>query len=369
MVTMEYMEHALSLARISIGHVSPNPAVGAVIVRDDKIVGEGYTQPPPGMHAEIVAVKNAGDKSKKATMYVTLEPCAHYGRTSPCADAIIAAGITEVHIATLDDNPLVRGRGVSKLEEAGLRVVVGECEEEARQINECYIKYITTGLPFITVKYAMSVDGKMATRSGDSKWISNDDSRNFSHNLRYVSDAIMVGVNTVLIDDPHLTARSGHGHGGAFKKQPVRVIVDDAGRTPLSANIFKNPGKTIVLLGRKAKESEKTAFMEASDAELVEMPAEGGLVDLRSSMEYLAERGITSIMVEGGSMILGSMFDLGLVDKVLAFVAPIVIGGSGAKTPVAGFGADRVMSAIKLDRVSVTTFGEDTLITGYVKKD
>jgi len=366
---MEYMEQALSLARIAMGHVSPNPAVGAVIVRDGKVVGQGYTQPPGGMHAEIMALKQADDKAKRAVMYVTLEPCVHYGRTAPCTEAIIAAGITDIYIATLDDNPLVKGKGVDKLQEAGLRVYVGQYEEEARHINESYFKYITTGLPFITVKYAMSVDGKLATRSGDSKWISNDDSRNFSHNVRYVSDAIMVGVNTVLIDDPHLTARSGHGHGGTFKNQPVRVIVDDAGRTPLSANIFKEPGKTIVFLGRKAKESEKSAFAEAKDAELVEMPAEGGLVDLHRLLEYLAERGITSVLVEGGSILLGSMFDLGLVDKVMAFISPIIIGGSGAKTPVAGFGADKVLGAIKLERVSVATFGDDTLITGYVKKD
>jgi len=363
------MEHALSLARLAVGHVSPNPAVGAVIVRDGKIVGEGFTQPPPGMHAEIVALKQAGDRAKRAVMYVTLEPCAHFGRTAPCTEAIISAGIVEVHIAALDRNPLVKGKGQQRLMEAGIRVILGECAEEAHSINECYFKYITTGRPFVTAKYAMSIDGKMATRSGDSKWISNDDSRNYSHNLRYAYDAIMVGVNTVLIDDPQLTARSGHGHGGSLKSQPIRIVVDDAGRTPLSANIFKNPGKTIVLLGRKAKESEKQAFREVADAELVEMPAEGGLVDLPASLAYLAERGITSVMVEGGSMILGSMFDLGLVDKVLAFIAPMVIGGSGAKTPVAGCGVDRVLSAIKLERISVTTFGEDTLITGYVKKD
>lgn len=362
------MEQALSLAGLALGQVSPNPAVGAVIVKDGEVIGEGYTQAPGGDHAEIVALKTAGKEAKGATMYVTLEPCCHDGRTPPCTGAIIKAGIAKVHIATLDDNPLVCGKGKEELEKAGIKVYLGEKEEKARRLNEAYIKHITTGMPFVTAKYAMSIDGKIATRSGDSKWISNEESRNYSHSIRYMSGAIMVGVNTVLIDDPHLTARSGHGKGGTARKQPLRVIIDDAGRTPLSAHIFHEPGQTLLVIGRELRESEKEAY-EKEGAKILEMPGEGGLIELEKLLRYLGAQGISSVLVEGGSILLGSLFDLGLVDKVLAFVAPVVIGGSGAKTPVAGIGADKVIGAIKLDNVSVAAFGDDTLVTGYVAKE
>lgn len=367
MDTMGYMSQALSLAGLALGQVSPNPAVGAVIIKNGEVIGEGYTQAPGGGHAEVVALKAAGGEAKGATMYVTLEPCCHVGRTPPCTKAIKKAGIEKVHIATLDDNPIVRGKGKKELEEAGIKVYLGEKEAEARQLNEAYIKHITTGLPFVTVKYAMSIDGKIATRSGDSKWISNEDSRNHSHNIRYISGAIMVGVNTVLIDDPHLTARSGHGKGGTARKQPLRVIVDDAGRTPLSAHIFNEPGQTLLAIGRELKESEREAYKKEG-AEILEMPGESGLIDLEKLLRHLGTQGVNSVLVEGGSILLGSLFDMGLVDKVIAFVAPVVIGGSGAKTPVAGVGADKVIGAMKLDRVSVATFGDDTLVTGYVVK-
>jgi len=204
---MDYMEQALSLAKLALGQVSPNPAVGAVVVRNDVVAGQGYTQPPGLWHAEVLALKQAGDQARGGTMYVTLEPCCHYGRTPPCSQAIIAAGITEIHLAMLDANPLVSGRGKDELEREGIKVYVGEHEAEAIQINEAYTKFITTGMPFVTVKFAVSLDGKIATKSGDSKWISGGEARRYVHNLRYATDAIMAGVNTVLVDDPQLTAR------------------------------------------------------------------------------------------------------------------------------------------------------------------
>src|SRR5208283_2112523 len=246
---MDFMEQALSLAGLALGTVSPNPAVGAVLVKDDEMVGQGYTQPPGGDHAEIAALKEAGGQAKGSTLYVTLEPCCHFGRTPPCTQALIEAGIREVHIATLDDNPIVFGKGKAELEASGIDVYVGEHREAARELNEAYFKYINTGLPLVIAKYAMSLDGKIATRTGDSKWISSEQSRHISHTIRYTSDAIMAGVNTVLVDDPQLTARCCAGRGGTAHKQPLRVIADDIGRTPLSATLFREPGKTLLALG------------------------------------------------------------------------------------------------------------------------
>jgi len=362
---MDYMEQALSLARLALGQVSPNPAVGAVVVKNDVVVGQGYTQPIGSWHAEVVALKQANEKAREGTLYVTLEPCCHYGRTPPCTQAIIAAGIIEVHLSMLDPNPLVSGRGKDELERAGIKTYVGEHEEEAKEINEAYTKFITTGKPFVTAKFAVSLDGKIATKSGDSKWISGEEARKYVHNLRYTSDAIMAGVNTVLADDPQLTARSCGGRGGTARKQPQRVIVDGKGRTPLTARVFRQPGKTLLVLGRIATPEEKTVFAQVG-AEVLELPSAGGRVDLEKLLEALGEREITSVLVEGGGILLGSLFDCGLVDKVTAFIAPIIIGGEEAKTAVSGKGVDKVVDSLRLERIRVEKFGEDLMVSGYV---
>jgi diaminohydroxyphosphoribosylaminopyrimidine deaminase/5-amino-6-(5-phosphoribosylamino)uracil reductase len=362
---MDYMEQALSLARLALGQVSPNPAVGAVVVRNGEIVGQGYTQPPGSSHAEIVAMRQAGEQTRGGVMYVTLEPCCHYGRTPPCTKAIIANGIAEVHLATLDDNPLVSGRGVSELEEEGVKTHVGEHEEEAKEINQAYTKFITTGMPFVTAKFAMSLDGKIAAKSGDSKWITGEAARKQAHSLRYAVDAIMAGVNTVLADDPHLTTRCCGGRGGTSRKQPLRVIVDSNLRTPITARVFNEPGKTLVVLSRMATSGEKAAFTQVG-AELLELPSDSGLVDLRRLFKALGERGITGILVEGGGILLGSLFDSKLVDKVVAFIAPIIIGGEGAKTAVGGEGVDKMIDSLRLERINVERFGNDVMVSGYV---
>ena len=362
------MEQALKLARLALGEVSPNPAVGAVIVRGDEIVGEGFTLPPGQDHAEIVALKQAGDKSRGASLYVTLEPCCHFGRTPPCTRPIIAAGIREVHIATLDDNPVVFGRGKAELEDAGIEVHVGEHREAARELNEAYFKYINTGLPFVTAKYSMSLDGKIATRTLDSKWISNEDSRRFSHTLRHASDAIMAGVGTVIADNPHLTARGCAGRGGTSHKQPLRVIVDSNGRTPIDSCLFMEPGNTLIALGIGATGTRQAAYRSVG-AEAEKFPSVDNRVDLRELLKYLGGHQITSLLVEGGSTLLGSLFDAGLVDKVVAIIGPIVIGGATAKTPVAGIGVEKIAQAHKLENVRVTQFGDDTVISGYVVRE
>jgi diaminohydroxyphosphoribosylaminopyrimidine deaminase/5-amino-6-(5-phosphoribosylamino)uracil reductase len=265
----------------------------------------------------------------------------------------------------LDANPLISGRGKCELEREGIKVYLGEHEEEAKKVNEAYTKFITTGMPFVTAKFAMSLDGKIATRSGDSKWISGDDARKYVHNLRYTSDVIMAGVNTVLVDDPHLNVRSCGGRGGIARQQPLRVIVDSKGRTPLTARLFGEPGKTLLAVGKPVEPEEKAAFAQVG-AELLELPSEGGLVDLGKLLKTLGEREITSVLVEGGGILLGSMFDGGYVDKVIAFIAPIIIGGKEAKTAVGGKGFDRVVDSLKLRRVSVERLGEDLMINGYV---
>jgi len=364
---MNYMEQALSLARLALGQASPNPAVGAVVVKEGVVVGQGYTQPPGSHHAEISALKQAGEEARGGVMYVTLEPCCHYGRTPPCTRAITSAGISEVHMAMLDPNPLVSGRGKDEMEKEGIKTYLGEREEEAKEINEAYTKFITTGIPFVTAKFAISLDGKIATRKGDSRWISGSESRKYAHNLRYITDAIMAGVNTVLADDPHLTTRCCGGRGGTVRKQPLRVIVDGEGRTLLTARVFKQPGKTLLALGRKATTEEKAAFAQVG-AEILELPATKGLVDLEKLLVALGEHEVTSVLVEGGGILFGSLFDRRLVDKVIAFIAPIIIGGAEARTAVAGMGVDRVADSFRLERVRVERLGDDLMVSGYVAK-
>jgi len=364
---MDYMEQALSLARLALGYVSPNPAVGAVIVKDGNVIGQGYTQPPGLDHAEVQALKEAGEAARDGTMYVTLEPCCGFDekRTPPCADAIIQAGIKEVHMSMLDPNPKVTGHGKQALEQAGIRTFVGESAALASEINEAYIKYITTGMPFVTTKFAISLDGKIATKTHDSKWISSIESRRVVHNLRYRNDAIMAGINTVLTDNPHLTIRFGGGKGGTTHKQPLRVIVDGNGRIPLNAQVFNEYGKTLVALGKHATEAEKAGFARAG-ADIVELPQSSGIVDLDKLFRHLGQRQITSVLVEGGGKLFGSLFDCGLVDKVIVFIAPIIVGGQEAVNAVGGIGADKIADSLRLERIKVTSLGEDIMVTGYV---
>jgi diaminohydroxyphosphoribosylaminopyrimidine deaminase/5-amino-6-(5-phosphoribosylamino)uracil reductase len=360
---MDYMKQALSLAKLALGQVSPNPAVGAILVRDGEVVGQGYTLPPGSWHAEVMALNQAGDKSRGSVMYVTLEPCSHYGRTPPCTRAIIENGVSEVHMAMIDPNPLVSGKGENALEREGIRTYVGECEEEAREINEAYIKFINTGIPFVTAKFAVSLDGKLATRTGDSAWISNSESRKYVHYLRYTTDAIMVGANTVIADNPRLTCRCG-GTGGEVKEQPLRVIVDGRGRIPPASQIFNEKGKVLVVLGESVAEGKKKALIDTG-AEMLELPDRDGILDLSLLLESLGKRNITSVLVEGGGILFGSLFDNRLIDKVVAFIAPIIIGGEGARISVAGQGVKNIAEAIKLKRVSVANFGEDLMVSGY----
>ena len=360
---MSHIRRALALAQKALGTTSPNPAVGAVIVRDGVVVGEGFTQPPGQDHAEVVALKRAGPNSRDAALYVTLEPCCTYGRTPPCTQAIIAAGISEVHVATTDPNPRVNGKGLSELEAAGIRVYRGEGAEEAGEMYEAFAKHVNTGLPFVTTKFAMSLDGKIATHTGDSKWVTGPLARSHVQEMRKACDAIMVGVNTVLLDNPRLTSRDGNGR--LLPSQPLRVILDSKARTPTDARLLNEPGLTLIAVTRSATD-DRTAALREAGAEVLQLPETvEGMVDPCALLQALGARGVVSLLVEGGGALLGSLFDLGMVDKVAAFIAPKIIGGISAPSPVGGNGSVSMSQVIDVERAKVERVGDDMLIIGY----
>ncbi len=357
---MQHMERALALGWRALGTTSPNPAVGCVIVRDGETVSEGWTQPPGQEHAEAAALRQAGAAARGATLYTTLEPCNHYGRTPPCSEAIIAAGISEVHVAVRDPNSNVAGGGIERLYDAGIRARIGECADEAGRLIEAFAKHSSTRMPFVTAKYAMSLDGKIAARSGDSKWISGEESRRYAHLLRARSDAIMVGINTVLADDPQLTARDAEGNANA--RQPLRVALDSRGRMPQDAQMLNAPGDTLIAV---ADDYEGAACV---GAETIRLPSGRGGVDLYALLVALGDRDVTSVLVEGGGATIGALFDMNLVDKVVAFVAPVIIGGDDAVSPVGGIGSAGMKEALRLKNVEVMRFGRDVAVIGYVNE-
>lgn len=365
MPPQHYMECALSLARLAIGYTSPNPAVGAVVVKDGLVVGMGYTQPAGLEHAEVMALRQAGGRAQDGAMYVTLEPCSHHGRTPPCTESIITAGISEVYVALLDPNPVVSGRGIGKLNATGIKTYVGMCQQEACEINEAYIKHVTTGLPFVVAKFAMSLDGKIATKTGDSKWITSEEARRYAHALRHTADAIMVGVNTIVADNPHLTAKGCGGRGGVGRRQPLRLVVDSKGRVPLDAHIFDPPGEVLLAVVAPFDSVRKAELVQAG-AGVLELPAREGAVDILELLKLLGKQEVVTVLVEGGGKLLGCLFDQHLVDKVLAFISPIIIGGREAAS-VGGNGADNMAEALRLSGVDIESFGDDILVSGYTK--
>ena len=360
---MTYMERALTLARGALGSTSPKPSVGAVVVKDGQIVGEGWTQPPGGEHAEAMALRLAGPLASGATLYTTLEPCNHFGSTPPCTEAIIKSGIAEVHASLPDPNPHVQGGGIKRLEEADIRCIKGENQGEARQIIEAFTKHISTGNPFVTAKFAMSLDGKTAAGSGDSKWISGEESRRFVHQLRSEVDAVMVGINTALADDPQLTARDSQG--APLSRQPLRVVVDSNGRLPGDARMLSEPGETLIVTSNSGDRAPDP--VNRNGTTFVQLPDSNGRVDIGALLKLLGTRDITSVLVEGGGTLLGSLFDSGLVDKVVAFVAPVIIGGNNAPSPVGGAGIENMADALRLNGVEISRFGSDVAVIGYCK--
>jgi len=357
-----YMRMALDLASSAMGRTSPNPMVGAVLVKDGKVVGKGYHARAGTPHAEVVALRDAGEATRGSTLYVTLEPCCHHGRTGPCTEAVIKAGVKKVVAAMTDPNPLVAGKGFGRLREAGLEVEAGILEEDARKLNEVFIKYITTGLPFVVMKAAVSLDGKIATRAGESQWITGPGAREYGHRLRDRYDAVMVGINTVLADNPSLNTRLPGGGRDA-----VRVVLDSQARTPPEANIIKSsPGAPVIIITTPGAPAERLTALEGAGARVEIVPAVSGRVDIKAAFSVLARRGITSVLIEGGGMVHASALDSGMVDKVVWFIAPLLIGGREAPGPLGGEGPERLAGATALDRVSVSRIGGDILVEGYI---
>ena len=360
---MDYMKRALELAREALGLSSSNPSVGAVVVKDGQIVGEGHTLPPGQAHAEVIALRQAGERARGATLYTTLEPCCHFGKTPPCTRDIIQAGIAQVHMALIDPNPLVNGKGKAELERAGISSYLEEGCQEASEVVEAYLKFIAVGLPFVVAKFAMSLDGKIATSSGDSKWITSEEARRYAGELRQQIDAIVVGIGTVLQDDPKLTSRDASGN--PRERQPLRIVVDSSARVPLKAQLFQEHGPLLVATAHAPE--DRMAALRAAGAQVVALAAKDGFVDLGALLKGLGERQITSLMVEGGGTLLGSFFDLGLVDKVVAFISPVILGGRHSPSPVAGTGAAVMADSIRLKRTRVAVIGQDVVMTGYVR--
>ncbi len=362
--TSSPMQRALELARGALGTTSPNPAVGAVLVQEGRIVGEGATQPPGGAHAEIMAIRSAAAEAAGATLYVTLEPCSTQGRTPPCSDAIAAAGIKTVIVATGDPDARANGSGLVRLRDAGIAVTTGDGAAEALLHYEAYAHHRRSGRPYVIAKFAGSLDGKIAATSGDSRWVSGPETRAWAHRVRPTIDAILVGVETILIDDPELTARpDGIKHG---VPQPLRVVLDSRGRTPPTARVLREQDLAPTLIVTTAAASaEWRSEIEASGARIAEVPADAGRVALTPLLELLAsQHGIVSLLVEGGGRVHGSFFDAGLVNKVYAVIAPMVIGGDAASA-VAGSGAEHMRDAVRLRDISVERLGDDLLVTGY----
>ncbi len=357
-----YMWLALDLARKGWGKTNPNPAVGAVLVRDGEVVGTGFHEAAGKEHAEIVALQNAGEKAQGATLYINLEPCCHYGRTPPCVDALIFAGIRRAVVANIDPNPLVSGKSLKKLESAGISVKTGVLEEKAQRINEAFFKYITSGTPFVALKMAMTLDGKIATRGGKSQWISGEKSRNYVHRLRAMSDGIMVGINTVLQDDPQLTVRLE----GEKDRQPTRIIVDSRGRIPLESKVVLSAGQTKTILATSdLAPSDKLDKLNSAGLEVLLLPLRHNKVDLASLIAALGEREISILLVEGGGTLNYALLEEGLVDKLYLFIAPLLFGGKNALTPIEGEGVEEVENAWSVRDLELKQLENDLLIIGY----
>lgn len=361
-----WMRQALKLARRGLGRTSPNPAVGAVVLREDfpkpKVVGEGFHKKAGGPHAEVIALNKAGELSKGAVLFITLEPCCHYGKTPPCTDAIIKAGISKVVIATPDPNPLVNGKGIAKLKESGIYVIVGVCEKEANLLNEAFLKFIATGYPFVALKWAMTLDGKIATHIGDSKWISGEKARFIVHKLRNQYDAVMVGINTVIKDDPLLTSRISGG------RNPARIIIDPKGVIPIDKKVVSSPLLAPTILVTCVEiEINKKKILEERGIEILIIPLKNDRPSISSLLHYLGKKNILSVIVEGGSGINALVLEEDAADKVYAFIAPKIVGGKDAKTPIEGSGISFMKDAWNLNRVVWQRVGDDLFIRGYFK--
>ena len=357
-----YMRLALELAAKARGQTGVNPVVGCVIVKDGRIVGLGSHLRRGEAHAEIHALNMAGEEARGATVYVTLEPCSHHGRTPPCADRLIEAGVARVVAAAVDPNPLVSGKGLAKLREAGIETVSGVLEDKSRKLNEPFEKYIRTGLPFVTLKAGATMDGRLSAGTGDSRWVTGEESRLAVHALRHRHDAIMIGAGTALRDDPSLTTRTP-----APGLNPVRVVVDSRLRLPRHLKLFTDGQAPTIVLAAEDADSGRRGELEAAGVEVIGCKAGDGRIDLRDAMRKLGEREIGSVLLEGGGRLNGAMLEAGLVDKFAIFYAPKIVGSAGTPLfdrPVAA----RMAEAVRLTGVEIERYGDDWCVTGYPER-
>lgn len=358
----KYMRMALRLAEKARGRTSPNPMVGALVVKNGAVISRGYHRRAGEPHAEAVALEKAGKKAKGATLYVTLEPCSHTNkRTPPCTPLVLRSGVKRVVVSMIDPNPSVSGGGLKALRKAGIEVVTGVLEAEAAKLNEAFIKFITKGMPFVTLKIAQTLDGKIATASGESKWITGEKARAEGHRLRNSNDAILVGVNTVLKDDPSLTTRIPGG------RDPLRVIVDTRLRTPLTARVMtqKSSAKTCIATLDSMPKDKLVELLDCG-AEIILAKGRKGYVDLKSLMKMLGSHGITSVLIEGGAEVNASALKAGIVDKVVMFLAPMLMAGADSLCSIGGASPVKLSQAVRLSEVTSRFVGKDIMIEGYV---
>lgn len=360
MTDLQYMKIAIELAKKGCGHVNPNPMVGAVIVKDNEIIGEGYHEKYGEFHAERNAITNCKNSPKGATIYVTLEPCCHYGKTPPCTEAIIESGISRVVVGSLDPNPLVAGKGIKILRDNGIDVVENVLKEKCDKLNEVFFNYIKTEKPYIVMKYAMTMDGKIATYSGKSKWITGEEARYKVHEDRNRYSGIMVGVGTVLEDDPMLNCRVDGG------KNPVRIICDTNLRTPITSQIIKTAKEIPTIIAICSTDAYRQEEYIKYGCKIITVPKKGNHLDLNVLMQMLGKEKIDSILLEGGGMLNWSALNSGIVSKVQTYIAPKIFGGINAKSPVGGLGVENPQQSFYLKNSVVTTIGEDILIESEV---
>lgn len=357
------MKMAISLAKKGEGFTSPNPMVGAVVVKDGRVVGKGYHRAVGEAHAEVNAINDAGDFAKDATLYLTLEPCNHTGRTPPCTEKILEAGIKRVVVAMKDPNPDVEGGGIEYLKSRMINVSSGICEDEAKNLNEAFVKYVKTKRPFVTIKCAATLDGRIATRTGDARWVSGEESRIFVHQLRHANDAIMVGIDTVKKDDPSLTTRLKN----IKTSDPARIILDTNLSISEEAGVLQldSDSDTIIITGGSVSEDKKVAI-ESHGAKVIESVIKDGLIDLDPLMDRLGISGIASLLIEGGSRVIASALAARIVDKVIFFYAPKILGGNDGVPVCKGPGPDLMSDCISVKNINVRRFGDDVMIEGYV---
>lgn len=357
---IEFMRRAIALAKQGGGFVHPNPLVGCVVVKDGQVIAEGYHEKYGEFHAERNALTRCKADTTGATLYVTLEPCCHYGKTPPCTEIIIEKGIAKVFVGILDPNPLVAGKGVKILQDAGIEVVSGLCEDEIREMNKVFLKYITTKRPYVIMKTAMTLDGKIAAHTGDSKWVTNAESRKAVHALRSELAGVVVGINTVLADDPMLNCRlDGRCH------QPVRIVVDSKLRIPMDSQLVKTAKeyRTIIATSQAVISTEA---LISKGIEIVFCASNDNHVDINDLMDKLGAMGIDSLLLEGGGTLNAAFLEAGCVDEVWAFIAPKIIGGAAAKTPVSGKGIGLMSEAINLHNIEIQNINGDILIKGKI---